>query len=246
MDLTKRTLNIFIKCACLVLLLFGIWMCLGGVFLLLKYRYTGVFFSSFYIDLPVLLAVISGVLLFIGGSLGCVLSRIDSPCLQALFVYFLIVVCCAMSTASALAYFHTGKLDVDLAPLKDVFQNYSGDSQDPDTRAVNALQSELKCCGVTNYTDWMDTPWFNHSGKYEVPPSCCNKTFHICNGTIYSPKLLYNEGCQSKFKDKLHLVLVVIMLASFGVILTLIFSAISVGHLMKHNPPQEYQILDQQ
>ncbi|KAA0719429.1 Tetraspanin-36 [Triplophysa tibetana] len=246
MDLTKKTLNIFIKTACLLILLFGIWICLGGLLLLLKYRYTGVFFSSCYIDLPVLLAVISGVLLLIGGSLGCVLSRIDSSCLQALFVYFLIVVCCSVSTAAALAYFHIGKLDVDLAPFKDVFQYYSGNSQDPDARAVDALQSELQCCGVTNYTDWMDTPWFNHSGKYEVPLSCCNKTFHICNGTINSPQLLYNEGCQIKFKDKLHLVLVVIMLTSFGVILTLIFSAISVRHLMKHHPPQEYQILDQE
>jgi len=106
---------------------------------------------------------------------------------------------------------------VDLAPLKDVFQNYSGISQDPDTKAVNALQCEvfaqkcsismclvkldcntffllqLRCCGVYNYTDWLETPWFNHSKKYEVPLSCCNKKFHDCNGTLDSPLLLYNE-----------------------------------------------------
>ncbi len=35
------------------------------------------------------------------------------------------------------------QLDADLAPLKDVFQNYSGNSQDPDTKAVNALQREV-------------------------------------------------------------------------------------------------------
>lgn len=35
------------------------------------------------------------------------------------------------------------QLDADLAPLKDVFQNYSGNSQDPDTVAVNALQREV-------------------------------------------------------------------------------------------------------
>ncbi len=81
-----------------------------------------------------------------------------------------------------------------------MFQNYSGNSQDPDTKAVNALQREvfvqkylgflylanqigtlfllqLRCCGVKNYTDWLETPWFNHSGKYEVPLSCCNKNF---------------------------------------------------------------------
>lgn len=240
----RRTLIIFIKTASLLLLLLGICICVGGVFLLLKYRYTGLFFSSFYIVLPVLVAVISGLFLLLSGSIGCVLSHSDSSCLQAWFVYFLTVVCCVMSTAAALAYIHTDKLDVDLAPLKDVFQNYSGNSQDPDTRAVNVLQSELRCCGVTNYTDWMDTPWFNHSGKYEVPQSCCKKNFHTCNGTLDLPVLLHTEGCQIKFKNKLQLVLQVIIIASFVVILILIFSGISTGHLMKHHPPQEYQILD--
>ncbi len=97
-----------------------------------------------------------------------------------------------------------------------MFQNYSGNRQDPDTKAVNALQREvfvqrylgflylaksdwyifllqLRCCGVKNYTDWLETPWFNHSGKYEVPLSCCNKNFPSCNGTLDSPQLLYNE-----------------------------------------------------
>lgn len=52
---------------------------------------------------------------------------------------------------------------------------------------------QLQCCGVMNYTDWLQTPWFNHSGKYEVPQSCCNKTFHSCNGTLDAPMSLYNE-----------------------------------------------------
>lgn len=64
--------------------LFGIFICLGGAFLLHKYRYNGLFFSSFYIVLPVLLAVVSGVILLIGGSLGCGLSHTNSSCLQAL------------------------------------------------------------------------------------------------------------------------------------------------------------------
>lgn len=61
----------------------GICLCVGCAFLLVKFRFTGVFFSSFYIVLPVLLAVISGVFLLFGGSIGCVLSNSDSSCLQA-------------------------------------------------------------------------------------------------------------------------------------------------------------------
>lgn len=35
------------------------------------------------------------------------------------------------------------QIDADLAPLKDVFQNYSSNSRDPDTKAVDALQREV-------------------------------------------------------------------------------------------------------
>ncbi|XP_016402507.1 tetraspanin-3-like, partial [Sinocyclocheilus rhinocerous] len=137
---------------------------LGGSFLLHKYLVYGVFFSSFYIILPALLAVVGGVILFISGCIGCVVSNKKPSCGHGLFVYLLIIVWCIVGTTAALAYTNKGKLDVDLAPLKDVFQNYSGNSQDPDTKAVNALQREivsLFCysCGVKNYTDWLETPW---------------------------------------------------------------------------------------
>nr|XP_055057660.1 tetraspanin 37 [Misgurnus anguillicaudatus] len=247
MALPRRIINICIKAVSLLLLLAGISLIIGGAFLLHKYRSHGLFFSNFYILLPALLAVISGLLILISGSLGCVLSSSDpSCCLQGLFVYILIVVFCAVSTTAALASVYTDKLDADLAPLKDVFQNYSGNNQDVNTRAVNALQSELQCCGVKYYTDWLDTPWFNHSGKYEVPVSCCNKTFDTCNGTLHIPAVLCNEGCQIKFEKQLSLMLRVIMIASLVVILVLVFSWMSVGYLMKHQPPLEYQILNQE
>uniref|UniRef100_A0A671SIS8 Tetraspanin 37 n=1 Tax=Sinocyclocheilus anshuiensis TaxID=1608454 RepID=A0A671SIS8_9TELE len=125
---------------------------LGGSFLLHKYRVYGVFFSSFYIILPALLAVVGGgVILFISGCIGCV------------FVYLLIIVWCIVGTTAVFAQKSPGFLCVF-------------------------------CCGVKNYTDWLETPWFNHSGKYEVPLSCCNKNFHSCNGTLDSPQLLYNEN----------------------------------------------------
>uniref|UniRef100_A0A672Q878 Tetraspanin 37 n=1 Tax=Sinocyclocheilus grahami TaxID=75366 RepID=A0A672Q878_SINGR len=113
-----------------------------------------------------------------------------------IFVYFLSFSLCIFSL---LLYF-TEMLDVDLSPLKDVFQNYSGNSQDPDTKAVNIVSLFCYSCSVKNYTDWLETPWFIHSGKYEVPLSCCNKNFHSCNGTLDSP-----QGCQIKLEENLLL-----------------------------------------
>ncbi|XP_016365589.1 tetraspanin-3-like [Sinocyclocheilus rhinocerous] len=101
-------------------------------------------------------------------------------------------------------------------------------------------------CGVKNYTDWLETPWFNHSGKYKVPLSCCNKNFHSCNGTLNSPQLLYNEGCQIKLEENLLLAVHFIIIISLVVLFLLVMSWIIVAQLVKHQPPQEYRILDQE
>lgn len=241
--LAIRGFRIWLKIASLLLLLAGITG-LGGSFFLHKYKVYSVLFSSLYIILPAKLAVAGGVILLISGCIGCSVSNKKPSCGHALFVYLLIIVWCIVGTTAVLAYNTKGKLDADLAPLKDVFQNYSGNSQDPDTKAVNALQRELRCCGVENYTDWLETPWFNHSGKYEVPLSCCNKNFHSCNGTLDSPQLLYNEGCQVKLEEKLLLSVQVIIITSLVVLFLLVMSWIIVAQLMRHQPPQEYRILD--
>lgn len=244
MTLNRRAIGFFLKITCLLLLLTGITG-LGGSFLLHKYRVYGLFFSNFSIIFPALLAVVSGIVLFITGTIGCLVSSKKPSCGHGLFVYFLVIVFCVVGTTAALAYFYQGKLDAELAPLKNVFQNYSNNSQDPNTKAVDDLQSELQCCGVMNYTDWLQTPWFNHSGKYEVPQSCCNKTFHSCNGTLDAPMSLYNEACQIKLEELLLLVVHIIHITSLVVLVLLVLSWITVGQLMRYPVPQEYRILDQ-
>ncbi|KAK2900754.1 hypothetical protein QQF64_015248 [Cirrhinus molitorella] len=243
--LARRGFRIFIRIASLLLMLAGITG-LGGSFFLHMYKFYGVFFSSLYIILPAKLAVAGGVVLLISGCTGCLVSNKKPSCGHGLFVYLLIIVWCIVGTTAALAYTHKGKIDADLAPLKDVFQNYSGNIQDPDTKAVDALQRELRCCGVKNYTDWLETRWFNQSRKFEVPLSCCKRNFHSCNGTLDSPQMLYNEGCQHKLKEKLLLSVNVIIIISVVVLSLLVISWIIVAQLMRHQPPQEYQILDQE
>uniref|UniRef100_A0A672PIC8 Tetraspanin 37 n=1 Tax=Sinocyclocheilus grahami TaxID=75366 RepID=A0A672PIC8_SINGR len=198
---------------------------LGGSFFLHKYRVYGVFFSSLYIILPAILAVAGGVILLISGCTGCSVSNKKPSCGHGLFVYFLIIVWCIVGTTAVLAYTHKGKVTEMLWYLAICREkcNYSGNSQDPDTKAIVTLfLLQLRCCGVKNYTDWLETPWFNHSGKYEVPLSCCNKNFHSCNGTLDSPQLLYNEGCQVKLEKKLLLSLHVIIITSLVVLFLLV------------------------
>lgn len=113
----------------------GLLVGLIGVYLLMNYRQSSMFFSYTYIILPAVLALASAVSLVVAGYIGSCLSVKDSTCLQGLvrsgvwlsacgpvfgliiikclllqFVYLLVLVFCLESTASALAYFHSTKV----------------------------------------------------------------------------------------------------------------------------------------
>uniref|UniRef100_A0A3B5Q0D0 Tetraspanin 37 n=1 Tax=Xiphophorus maculatus TaxID=8083 RepID=A0A3B5Q0D0_XIPMA len=149
-----------------------------GVSLLMKYRHYSLFFSQTYILLPVVFTTCSAAFLFI----------------PATFVYLLVVIFCLGSTASALAYVHSRKvLHLHKSSLSEVFQKYTGSSRDRNSRIVDVTQEELHCCGVRNYTDWLDSSWFNKTAGDAVPHSCCNSTFLSCKGSVYQPWQLYHQ-----------------------------------------------------
>ncbi|XP_045553676.1 tetraspanin 37 isoform X3 [Salmo salar] len=109
---------------------------------------------------------------------------------------------------------------------------------------VNA--GKLRCCGIYDYRDWLATPWFNHSGQGSVPRSCCNSTYHTCNGTLELPGLLYPKGCQVKLEEALLFVLHLIIWSSLAVALVETVGFVSVAQLMSDQPLLEYGILDRE
>lgn len=228
---------------CQLLWVVGLVVGLSGAYLLMKYTQSILFLSHTYIILPAVLALASAVLLVAAGCLGSWLSHRDSTFLQGLFVYLLVLTFCLESTASALAYFHSTKLDSETAPLSGVFQKYTGSSQDANSRAVDAIQEELQCCGVHDYKDWFETSWFNCTGRLSVPHSCCNSTFPSCNGTVDQPWQLYTRGCQVKLQIALQFVLSLIMWSSLLVFLLEVVLLLTVAQLMMDQPLMEYEVL---
>ncbi|XP_026177059.1 tetraspanin 37 [Mastacembelus armatus] len=243
-DRRRNACKTLLQLLCQLLWVMGLVVCLGAVSLLMKYRQCSLFFSHAYITLPAILTLATAAFLVASGFLGTWLSFKDSTFLQGLFVYLLVIVFCMESTASALAYFRSVKLDSELVHLSRVFHNYSGSSQDPNSRAVDAIQEELQCCGIHDYRDWMETPWFNHTGGLRVPHSCCNSTFSMCNGTVDQPQQLYTQGCQLELEKALHFVLSFIMWCFPLIFLVEVFLFVTVAQLMRDHAVMDYQILD--
>ncbi|XP_074517595.1 tetraspanin 37 [Sebastes fasciatus] len=242
-DRRRKTLKTILQLTCQLLWVLGLVVGLSGIYLLMKYRQSSIFFSHSYITLPAVFALTSAAFLLASGFLGSLLSLRDSTFLQGLFVYLLVLVFCLESTASALAYFHSTQLDSEIAPLSGVFQKYTGSSQDPNSRAVDATQEELQCCGIHDYRDWMETSWFNRTGGLWVPHSCCNSTFPSCNGTVDQPWQLYTKGCQVKLEMSLQFVLSFIIWGSPLVFLVEVVLFVNVAQLMRDQPLMDYQVL---
>ncbi|KAM7376127.1 hypothetical protein PAMP_005874 [Pampus punctatissimus] len=242
-DERRNALKTTLQLISQLLWVLGLVVGLNGVYLLMKYRHSSLFFSHIYITLPAAFALASAVFLLASGCLGSWLSIRDSTFLQGLFVYLLVVGFCLESTASALAYFHSIKLESEIAPLSGLFQNYTGNSYDPYSHAVDATQEELQCCGVHDYRDWLETSWFHRTGGLWVPHSCCNSTFPSCNGTVDQPWQLNQQGCQVKFEMGFQFVLSIIIWSSPLVILVEVVLILTVAQLMRDPTVMEYPVL---
>ncbi|XP_010867443.1 tetraspanin 37 [Esox lucius] len=242
----RHFLNIVLQITCQLLWLVGLVVGLSGMFLLLNFRQSSLFFSHTYITLPAYLALASAAFLLASGGLGIWVSLRDSAWLQAVFVYLLVIVLCLEASAAALAYVNTTKVHSELAPFRRVLERYTGSRQDPESNAVDATQEELQCCGIYDYRDWLATPWFNSSGRSRVPHSCCYSSYPTCNGTLGQPDLLYPEGCQLKLEEALRFVLRIIIWSSLAVALVETMGFVSVAQLMRAQNLSEYQLLDRE
>ncbi|XP_053291024.1 tetraspanin 37 isoform X1 [Pleuronectes platessa] len=238
---SRNAVTTTLQLTCLLLGVLGLVVGLSGVYLLMKYWQGSLCFSNAYITMPAILTLASAAFLVASGCLGSWLSLRDSICLQGLFVYLLVVVFCLESTATALAYYHSVKLDSETASLSGVFQNYTGKSDDPSSRAVDTMQEQLQCCGVHDYRDWLTTSWFNRTGELALPQSCCNSTFLSCNGTV--EQQIYKQGCQVKLEKALQFVLRFIIWGLPVVFLVEVVVLIMLAQLMRERPFMEYQIL---
>lgn len=244
-DQRRNRLKTVLQCLSQFQWLVGMVVGLAGLYLWLKYSESNLFFSpTSYMMLPIYFTLATAALLMFTGFLGSWVFSRDSTCLQGLFVYLLVVVFCLGSTASALALHHSLNLDSEVYLLSGVFQNYTGSSQDPHSRAVDVLQETMECCGVQNYTDWRDTSWFIHTEGHMLPLSCCNATFSSCNGTVSLPDQFYQMGCLKKLQTAFRFILLCIIMGMFALVfIEQVILLVITAQLMREPLLQGYQAL---
>ncbi|XP_032624456.1 tetraspanin-4-like [Chelonoidis abingdonii] len=77
--------------------------------------------------------------------------------------------------------------------LKSGLRRYGAPGEPALTQAWDTVQTEFRCCGVQNYTDWFEV----HNGT-GVPESCCLEHGAACSGLDAA---WWKEPCYEKVKS---------------------------------------------
>ncbi|KAL7854327.1 hypothetical protein SRHO_G00165170 [Serrasalmus rhombeus] len=190
-------------------------LCYIGAYVFITYDDYDHFFEDIYTLIPSVVIIAVGTLLFVIGFIGCCATIRESHCGLAAFSAVLLLVFATEVVVVVLGYIYRAKVEAEVNhSIQKVYNEYNGTSSDAPSRAVDYVQRQLHCCGIHNYSDWMNTPWFTESRNHSVPVSCCKSTISNCTGTLARPGDLYPEGCEALMVKTLKDIMLYVILAA--------------------------------
>ncbi|XP_067423840.1 tetraspanin-1 [Emydura macquarii macquarii] len=170
-----------------VLLGVGIWVAVDGS------SFANIFGSSstLFVNVSYFLIAIGAVLVVLG-FLGCCGAQKESKCLLLMFFSIVLIIFIAEIAAAVVALVYTSLAEnILVGTVTPILKSQYGKATDV-TRIWNTTMSEVKCCGLTNYTDFTDSYYYtNHNQLY--PPFCCNTTTSSCNSAAAHASNI--QGC---------------------------------------------------
>ncbi|XP_077202539.1 tetraspanin-3-like isoform X2 [Paroedura picta] len=194
------------------------------------------------------LALVTALLLFLTGALAMLTPVKDSRYHQGTLMYLLVVLFCLESSSAVVTQLYsTREADRLTGSMSALFQLYSRRvPSHPSQEAVDAVQQQLQCCGIYNYTDWgkLVLPTGLSKGPAFIPKSCCKEAALDCPANASQPEKLFAEGCLQKLEKRLHFVRHYMNWCCIVVGCLEMLTVISDGVLMKQQPFQDFRILD--
>ncbi|XP_053570025.1 tetraspanin-36-like [Bombina bombina] len=195
-------------------------LCYVGATLIATYRSYEDFLSNTYVMLPAVIILGVAAVTFIIGILGCCATLKESCFGMGCLLGLISIIFAAAVAALVLGLVYKDKLNPTLqANMQVLFQK--DDGKGIESAAVDFLQKEIQCCGVRNYTDWMNNTWAQRQkSNTTVPVSCCMKNSTPCNMDFKELKEINKEGCGTKLETIIQRVL------SYALLVVLAFAII--------------------
>ncbi|KAK3587369.1 hypothetical protein CHS0354_028738 [Potamilus streckersoni] len=148
------------------------------------------------------LCITASAIIFIIGFCGCCGAMVESQCMLVVYFVFVLIVFGLQVAATALGLSHKQEIQrfVERELLLSIQEEYDPSLTQPDSQEgivaiVDAVQQDLECCGLHNYTDWFYIPAWPEQEK--VPLSCCREVTENC---IQSSEAWYTKGCMKEIE----------------------------------------------
>lgn len=156
-------------------------------------------FATFSPSFPSLsaanLIIILGTIVMVTGFLGWMGAIKENKFLLLSFFIVLLIILLAELILLILFFVYTDKVgEYAQQDLKEGLQLYNTDNNVGLRNAWNIIQSELQCCGVTEYTDWYDA-----LPDKTVPDRCCQEYYKECGRNAST--VFWSQGCYKKVVD---------------------------------------------
>ncbi|XP_062891926.1 tetraspanin-1-like [Mobula hypostoma] len=139
------------------------------------------------------LCIALGAFLMVIGFLGCCGAMKENKCMLMIFFLVILVIFLAQLVAAVVILAFSGLADIFMSYiatwLKEFFKNDYGRVQEM-TEIFDALMLQFKCCGMSGYTDFLNSYFLNTTGRF--PTACCSNLITCATpGTV--------QGCYQVF-----------------------------------------------
>uniref|UniRef100_A0A7N4V6W6 Tetraspanin-4 n=2 Tax=Sarcophilus harrisii TaxID=9305 RepID=A0A7N4V6W6_SARHA len=140
------------------------------------------------------LLIVTGTFVMVIGFVGCIGAIKENKCLLLSFFIMLLIVFLLELTVAILFFVYTDQIDTYAQrDLKKGLHLYGTEGNIGLTNAWSIIQTDFRCCGVSNYTDWFEV--YNST---RVPDSCCLEFSESCG--LHSPGTWWKAPCYETVK----------------------------------------------
>ncbi|TRY79873.1 hypothetical protein TCAL_09819 [Tigriopus californicus] len=124
---------------------------------------------SVFSTASILLMTIS-VIVILASFFGCCGAIKESKCLLTIYMVILVVAVGAVIAGAVLGYDQDANIIEN--GLTESLTKYQPDGESNTETSWDSMQKTYECCGVSNYTNWVDPGNFPVN-DFKVPASCC-------------------------------------------------------------------------
>ncbi|NXJ09028.1 TSN1 protein, partial [Odontophorus gujanensis] len=125
--------------------------------------------------------IVIGSILVVIGFLGCCGAQKESKCLLMMFFSVVLIIFIAEIAAAVVVLVYTGLAETFLTALVTPVLKEKYGEDDALTQIWNVTMNEVHCCGLNNYTDFENSPWYLQNN--DTFPSPCCKSVVPCTPT---------------------------------------------------------------